>query len=252
MSRKGHHITHLELVAARAWPAAETERLDGWMIGHSDGVTWRANSVLPCYGLKEYSLERAIDHAIEFYGKRGTPPSFKINPESQPEYLDETLEARGFAKEMITHVQTVDMIDCPSTQDSFSVVVTDSLNREWITVYGRLGGFDERALDERLGIIERIQLSTGFASVRAGGAVVGIGMGVIENDLMGLFGIVTSKMHRKKGVGTSVNCALIEWAKNNGVTQVYLQVEAANTPALALYAKLGFKTVYDYWYRILR
>ncbi|MDF1540167.1 MAG: GNAT family N-acetyltransferase [Candidatus Thorarchaeota archaeon] len=252
MSTGDHRITHLELVAARAWPAAETERLEGWMLRYSDGITWRANSVLPCYDLIECSLDKAIDHVIEFYEKRGTPPTFKINPESRPSNLDEELEERGFRKEMITHVQTVDLVDCLKAPSSFSVKVADSLDRDWIAAYGRLAGFDEKTLDARLKIMERIRPQTGFACVRAGGEIVGIGLGVIENHLMGLFGIITSLEHRKKGVGVSVNCALVEWAKNNGATQLYLQVEATNEPAMALYAKHGFKTAYDYWYRILR
>ncbi len=252
MNTSDYHITHLELVAARAWPAAETERLEGWMIRYSDGITWRANSVLPCYDLIECSLDKAIDYVIEFYEKRGALPAFKINPESRPSNLDEVLERKGFRKEMITHVQTVELVDCPKAPTSFSVEVTDSLNRDWISAYGRLAGFNDKTLDARLKIIERIRLQTGFTSVKAGGEIIGIGLGVIEEHLAGLFGIITSREHRNRGVGTSVNCALAEWAKEKGVKQLYLQVESINTPALALYAKHGFKTAYDYWYRILR
>jgi ribosomal protein S18 acetylase RimI-like enzyme len=39
-------------------------------------------------------------------------------------------------------------------------------------------------------------------------------------------------------------------AAERGAREVYLQVEAANAPGLALYARLGFSRLHDYDYRI--
>jgi ribosomal protein S18 acetylase RimI-like enzyme len=56
---------------------------------------------------------------------------------------------------------------------------------------------------------------------------------------------------RRRGAATAVNNALSVWAQRLGAEYAYLQVEAENQTAKALYTKLGFKHAYRYWYRDL-
>lgn len=245
-------ITHLELVSARAWPAEENSRLEGWMIRANKGITWRANSVLPCYALKDISLGQAIDSVIEFYHSRGIAPAFKMTASSQPEELDAELGRRGFQREMFTHLQTARIATLTGSAEKHTVEIKEDLDRDWMRAYGTIGGFDKLALETRFEIIDRIDKPKGLAEVRINGRIVGIGMGVVEDNMMGLFGIYTISEYRKKSIGAAVNIALGKWGEQQGVDTAYLQVEASNTLAAGLYSKLGFKTAYDYWYRILR
>jgi len=41
---------------------------------------------------------------------------------------------------------------------------------------------------------------------------------------------------------------LLAWAWEHGASHAYLQVEARNDPALAVYRKFGFATAYTYHY----
>jgi ribosomal protein S18 acetylase RimI-like enzyme len=58
---------------------------------------------------------------------------------------------------------------------------------------------------------------------------------------------------RRRGAATTLLYYLAKWAEKQGATQLYLQVEDSNTNANALYAKLGFETLYSYqhWYKPL-
>ena len=46
---------------------------------------------------------------------------------------------------------------------------------------------------------------------------------------------------RRKGVAETLLIRLIDYLKENGVENVYLEVRKSNLPAVALYEKLGFK-----------
>ncbi|MHA1907361.1 MAG: GNAT family N-acetyltransferase [Candidatus Thorarchaeota archaeon] len=252
MVRNRHLIEHLEFVSAEAWPAEESENLDGWTLRATKGITWRANSVLPHSQLEDAPVEDVIDAAISFYTKRNILPAFKLTNCCFPKNLDEVLEERGFNKEMETFVQTAPISVRPFTSKQYSVRISPEPDHDWIYSYKKLGQFDDFTLKQRVGIINRIRSRKAFAKVRAGGETVGIGMGVLDYAMLGLFGIVTNPKHRGLGIAMSINAALLEWGRLYGANISYLQVEKKNTPAISLYEKCGFNTVYDYWYRILR
>jgi hypothetical protein len=44
----------------------------------------------------------------------------------------------------------------------------------------------------------------------------------------------------------------VAWGHDAGATRGYLQVVDGNLLALNLYAKLGFREAYRYWYRVKR
>jgi len=57
-----------------------------------------------------------------------------------------------------------------------------------------------------------------------------------------------SPARRRRGLGTVVVGALLEWAAERGVTTAYLQTRGDNPPALAAYDRLGFVTHHAYRY----
>lgn len=76
------------------------------------------------------------------------------------------------------------------------------------------------------------------------------GLGVLENDFIGLFDIVVDKQYRNIGYGRHLVLGILQLGKSNGAKKAYLQVEKKNASALKLYSSIGFKEVYEYWYRI--
>jgi ribosomal protein S18 acetylase RimI-like enzyme len=80
--------------------------------------------------------------------------------------------------------------------------------------------------------------------------VVSCGLGVLENQYIGLFEIITTKNKRGRGFGRELILNILDWGKKKGATKAYLQVVMNNEAALNLYSKLGFKEIYQYFYRI--
>ncbi|MFW9849082.1 MAG: GNAT family N-acetyltransferase [Candidatus Thorarchaeota archaeon] len=245
-------VEKFELISSKAWPAEDSRNLDGWTLRSSKGVTWRANSVLPFSSLINLTLDEAIESVVQYYQERNLIPAFKLTYCCHPTNLDKVLDSKGFKKEMETYVQIAPLNNGSSESGRYSVKISEMLKQDWVSAYFKLGEFTSFELENRIDIIKRIQTGKAFASVRAGGMIVGIGMGVIVDQALGLFGIITDPHHRGKGVGSSINAALMSWGKERGASVAYLQVEKENTPALSLYSKCGFSIIYDYWYRILR
>jgi GNAT superfamily N-acetyltransferase len=243
-------IAELELLASHCWPAREIVRYKGWIIHWNDGVTWRANSVLPHEWDGSVELEQLVDYVIDLYREKDTPPAFKISPASQPEGLDDLLVQKGFVQKMVTHVQTapIETVSCLTPRvpvDLFNV--TD----ESLDLLMHRSTRDPFAIEVRKEIIYRISGEKTIARVMMHGDIGGVGLGVVEEDWLGLFSIRTMPEFLRQGIAWSLTCALAQWGEENGVERAFLQVEDTNTTALALYDAMGFETMYTYWYRIL-
>ncbi|MFF4601658.1 GNAT family N-acetyltransferase [Streptomyces sp. NPDC001339] len=96
----------LQEVAARGWPAVETERLGEWTLRASGGFTRRANSVLPL-GDPGLPLDAALEHIGRWYGVRGLPPVIAVatGRTESDEALAAELDRRGWAAEGHTRVR---------------------------------------------------------------------------------------------------------------------------------------------------
>jgi GNAT superfamily N-acetyltransferase len=84
---------------------------------------------------------------------------------------------------------------------------------------------------------------------RIDGAVVGAGQVALEGELAGIYDLVTVESAQRQGIATGIVQELLLWAWNRGASQAYLQVDADNAAALAVYRKFGFATAYTYHYR---
>ena len=88
-----------------------------------------------------------------------------------------------------------------------------------------------------------------FVVVRDGERVVCTAQVAVEGELAGIYDVVTAEDARGRGHATLACAWLMSWAWQHGAHAAYLQVSADNAPALAIYRKLGFTTIYTYHYR---
>ena len=83
-----------------------------------------------------------------------------------------------------------------------------------------------------------------------GGVSVACGSAVIERGYMALLNVIVDKTERGKGYGVEICASLLATARRLGAHTAYLQVVRDNQKAINLYTKLGYKTMYSYWYRV--
>jgi ribosomal protein S18 acetylase RimI-like enzyme len=246
-------IRRLEDCAARAWPAGHVTDVDGWLLRRTDGITRRANSVLPNRSDGRLSLPERLARVENLYRQSGLPARYHMSPAAEPADLDDLLAARGYAAVAHTRVQVAALgtaLSATAGPHADRVTVADRLDARWLTAYCRADGFGDREAAGREGILRRIKQATGYGLLVLDGEPAAVGLGVREAEWVGIFCMATCPECRRRGAATAVLHALARWGERHAASRAYLQVMEDNPAALALYAWVGFETLYRYHYRV--
>jgi N-acetylglutamate synthase len=241
-------ITIIEELSLNAWASLQTLVYDGWIIRFANGYTKRANSVNPLYP-SSIDIDQKLQFCENLYQEKKLPVVFKLTAAIHPSNLDDRLCESGYQKDSPTSVQTLDLesihLQAPSKTE-----IQENLSNEWLENFCAMSAISELHRETLREILNNIVPRRCFVSLRFNHRVVACGLGVVQAGYLGLFDIVTDKDFRRRGYGQQVVKSILAWGKENKAKTAYLQVMLDNTPALHLYAKLGFMEQYQYWYRI--
>jgi ribosomal protein S18 acetylase RimI-like enzyme len=235
----------IEEISLRTWPALSEVLYDGWRLRFSDGYTKRANSVNPLEGSK-LDVETKIDVCEAYYRSRGVPTTFRLTPFATPAGLDDVLAARGYRRSAPTLVQALDL---GTWRDpGLSAQLTPADATAWLAAYEACAG--ESLPDAHRAILDTIIYPCHLAVLEVDGRPMSCGMVVLSGDYAGIYSVITAAASRRRGFGRRLMEGLLGWAQSEGATWAYLQVQEDNLPGRALYERLGFETLYRYWYRL--
>jgi GNAT superfamily N-acetyltransferase len=232
----------LEAVAYDFWRAPEVVELDGWRLRFAHGVTGRANSVWP-NGQGTLPLDEKIDGAEEWYRARGVPVLFQLTEAAQPAGLEEALVARGYEAGSSVSVQ-VASLDEVLERTLGDATVMQEVDDAWIELWAGTRGFENHEVARAI----LTDGDTAFARIDD----VAVGRGVAVGEWLGITSMATLPEARRRGHAGAIVHALAGWAERRGCRRAVVQVDAANAPALTLYAGVGFIENHEYRYRILR
>lgn len=241
----------LDELQMNAIPAFQTIFYDGWVLRFADGYTSnRANSINPIYESTE-NVQDKINKCEAIFRRKNLKPTYKISPYVYPQNLDMLLENRGYQIIHTTSIQTLSLNNIPEPH-IYSVITSSELENLWFDAYCDLINFNftDKATYKKL--LENLVPQRFFTALQVKDEIVACGMGVIENDYIGLFDIVVNNKQRNKGYGTQLLINMLKEGRQYGAKKAYLQVMVNNLPALQLYSKLGFKEEYKYFYRVLQ
>ncbi len=245
-------ISDLEETVVDAWPPAEAEELDGWLLRASGGPTHRGNSVATLQAGSTYTLPARIEAAEAFYRARNLPPMFQLGPCAAPKGLDQDLAERGYRLEgeAVTAVASpVEVLERLPRSVETSVATRPS--DAWLELSGEAGRFAQ-SVDVWRGFLARLGTRCRFATARdARGQAIAACLAISSEDRLGVYAMLTRPEARRKGAGAALLRALAESALAERMRELYLLVETSNTTARALYARAGFVDVYSYHYRVL-
>lgn len=236
-------IRSLEEIAWNAWPALKQIIYDGWLLRFSEGFTKRANAICPLYPSSQ-DVDEKISYCERIYHEAGLPPVFRITPLASPPNLDTVLARRGYRQLDITEVHVLELDNQPPpVQDC---LVSKEL---WLEEWNRI---------QELGVENSLQLQrilsvmpypAWFFLLPGKEKPAALAIGSFEGQYYGIFNLLTDPAQRRRGAASSLTNCILGHASQLGARYAYLQVEAANAPALELYRKFAFQKLYQYWYR---
>lgn len=232
------HLVH------RHWPAYEVRESHGWLLRHAAGVTKRANSVFPAG--EPAARDAAIAAAERFYRERGRPPIFSMD-DAAPAWLDAELDARGYAMVDPTIVMSRPL-DGTWGPPAHKVALDDEPSPGWAERWWEVDG---RGGPEELAVAERILRGVPSTYAAIGGGVPdAVGRLTVTDGWAGVYCMAVRSAARRQGLGRAILLALLDAARMERAQHAYLTVVAANAPARALYAGLGFTEIGGYHYRV--
>ncbi|MEU2230323.1 GNAT family N-acetyltransferase [Streptomyces vietnamensis] len=262
--RRGPSVTFAELAraTARAWQPVESEALGEWTLraafhevppegrpggavaGRRVGFTRRANSALPL-GDPGMPVAEALTHVRAWYAARKLPPYVQAatGAEGTQELLCAALDRHGWRREVSAEVRIAALAPIGDLDADVSAVrLSRTVDEAWLRRYQRF---------EEASPAVRSVLSSGpsvwFASVAGTGEVpAAIGRCVVDGRWAGFMAVEVDPDQRRRGLATSVMTALARQALDEGASAAWLQVEADNDGARALYDGMGFAAHHHY------
>lgn len=235
-------------LSSNAWPAKTCIFLHGWVLRVSEGVTKRANSVLPLW----YTGRNVVEDvkAVErIYKRHELPVIFQVPDYCEPENLKEVLLSLRYnpLDETLVMAAQVKNVHAVITNE-YTYRIEETGSNAWFHALAAFSYYSDTSLKGRKAIIERIPFLKSFCYAEKGNNVAGVGLGVVEREYLGIYSLVTHPEYRRRGIGQSMVNKMVYWAKSHSVTTVYLQVQGDNTGAISFYQKMGFQELYRYRY----
>ncbi|MFJ6695711.1 GNAT family N-acetyltransferase [Streptomyces sp. NPDC091272] len=238
-------FTELANVTARAWQPVESERLGDWTLRAADGFTRRANSVLPL-GSPGLPLDEALSYVRKWYADRDLPPYVQVSTGARgtQELLGAELATRGWELEVSAEVRVGALVPLGDLgADGVDVTLARSADEAWMSRYQRF-----EAPGAQVTKVLHSGPSVWFATVPGadGGGPAAIGRCVVDGRWAGFMAVEVDPAHRRRGLATAVMAVLARQALDEGASAAWLQVEADNEGARALYDGMGFATHHSY------
>jgi N-acetylglutamate synthase len=245
-------VESIEQATLKAVKPEKIESLPGWLVPLDFGNVNRAASAVP---LQHQQFNVAQIKPIEgIFGAAGLVSKFRLPLTESAKPFIAHLEAQGYVKTHPTLVQNALVSEVLKNSELSAIAANPSYQTEvaahpdpdWHLLFDEPGKPDGYG-QSRVQVMHRAE-SARYFSIRHAGQLTACGMAAFDNGWISVHGMRTSASYRRKGLATEVIRSMMLEAKTQAITRTFLQVEAENLGAQAVYSRLGFATVWTYAY----
>ena len=236
----------LEAVMFRSWPAHRYFFDGAWLIRLTSnfGIR-RLNSVNSLDPSDSRDIPDRFARTSDLFASADRRLIFRMTPLSSVS-LNEFLDSLHWTTFDESLVMSLPLDSVSSVSPPF--LATNDTDR-WIDNAISLGAFlgsDKAGLSD---LISRAG-DVGLFLDESAGEICAVGMSVMYEGHVGLFGITTHPDHRRHGYAKRMVEQALSWAKMRRARTAWLQVLGANSAAVSLYEGFGFCEQYRYRYRV--
>jgi GNAT superfamily N-acetyltransferase len=241
-------VEAIERATFDAVPPEAVGELPGWLLGFDSGTVSRAHSAVPVSheapgGAPDAEVVKEIEARYASHGLRAV---FRIPALPAFDGFSAALRAVGYEPRKPTRVMVASVADMRAAATGEDAEVMMAPDDGWREVF--LGeGFDPVDGESRVQLLGRARHGA-YACMRVDGQTVAAGMGSFSHGWASVHGMRTLPAYRGQGMAGRILGAIAEEAIERSVARAFLQVEAPNVSAQALYLRFGFVAVWDYAY----
>ena len=239
-------IWRVEETCLNAWPALRQVLYGGWVLRFSGGLTRRANSANPL-AARGLDADTFIASCESLYRYQRLPTIFRL-----PSIIDPAIDARlatqGYTSEGLSLVLHGDLGTVQAVRDP-DVQLLPRPTPQWFAAMAQLQRHTKKEASLYRQIVGCLAIPAAFAIRSDERGIAALAYGAIHDGRICYESVVTDPGRQRRGYARRVVGSLAAWAADRGARGACLEVEAANTPACALYESLGFEELYRYHYR---
>jgi len=243
-------LSRVEDAGLNASAPPQQRWVDGWLLRYSPGKAKRARCInAVAVGRLPVAAKLAACAAV--FRQAGLPLVVRITPFTQPTGMEQTLVDLGMQRLDDTRVMVLAVLAALTPAKlpaGWRIEAVDG--RAYATLIGGWRGSSAAQCEAHA---QRLAFSPvpyqAFVLRTPDGDAASGAQFACEGDLVGLYDVFTAPAHRGRGLARALCTHLLATARSDGAMAGYLQVEADNHAARAVYHRLGFVDSYGYHYR---
>ena len=245
-------VKTIQEIFLNSWPAKEYYFLNGWILRLNEGITDRANAVIPLRYTGK-NLDEDISKVETIYEERSINPSFMVHDHYEPRNLKTSLISRGYHIITPTIVMSVPIqeIVFPKIDIKYKYSFNNKRENYFANFISKFTHWSKQEQEVITKLTNRINIPNKiFVEVQLNRDIIGTMMGVIErNKYIYIADVLVHPKYRNERIATTMLYKMLEeLGYDKGAQIIWLQVEEDNKKAINLYKKLGMKPLFHYSY----